>query len=207
MIEIASFPKVRIGNIEVPDIRTFVPDVAPGHKLRALTDITHIVIHHSGDNWPYQDGSTQAPDHIHAIYRYHTATKGWPGIGYHLIVDMWGNRYLTGGAETVRYHVATKNAHTLGICLLGNYQFVLPQTWAWLSLRELIANVRHGLGQVLPVVGHGEIADPAYATECPGRTFPQWRAVIDTAFVPHIVGGDLAATMLNAWIASLGRSQ
>jgi len=84
---------------------------------------------------------------IQGIYRYHTITKGWGDIGYHYIIDYWGNiyegRYGGNGVRGAHAYYDKKcdnfNVGTVGILLMGNYENAqLPETM-YKSLARLVA--------------------------------------------------------------------
>ena len=67
---------------------------------------------------------------IQNIYRYHAVTRGWGDIGYHYIVDYWGNiyegRYGGNGVRGAHTYYDRKcnnfNVGSIGILLMGNYE-------------------------------------------------------------------------------------
>jgi hypothetical protein len=173
-------PTIQIGADQFPDARSVFVDVPPYYQTRPLSDIVFIAIHHSGvcpSSNPISEEHT--PRDLDAIYNQHVEINAWPGIAYHAIVDHWGNTFITGGAETVRYGIAGKNQMTYHICLLGDFRYYQPHPMQISATRRLVAAVQHGLGRAMPVVGHRDLADPGHGTECPGDTWSYWRLLID----------------------------
>ncbi|MBD3282563.1 MAG: hypothetical protein GF387_03065 [Candidatus Portnoybacteria bacterium] len=92
---------------------------------------------------------------IQAIYRYHAVTKNWGDIGYHYIIDYWGNIYegrYGGNGVRAAHTYDTKtcnnfNVETVGIMLMGNYENhpvpeimkkTLSRLIAWISFTNSI---------------------------------------------------------------------
>lgn len=84
---------------------------------------------------------------IQNIYRYHAVTRGWGDIGYHFIIDYWGNvyegRYGGNGVRGAHTYYDRKcnnfNVGSVGILLMGNYEKVEPSEVMYKSLARLIA--------------------------------------------------------------------
>jgi len=110
---------------------------------RKPRDIQFVVVHHSAT--PTSD-TIPALLRIQRIADYHVNHNGWPGIGYHYIVDQAGIVYQVNHQDTVSNHTAGGNLHGLGVCLLGTYTKAPPspvQTAAaarlidWLGWRKV----------------------------------------------------------------------
>jgi N-acetyl-anhydromuramyl-L-alanine amidase AmpD len=110
------------------------------------------------------------------IDRWHRE-RGWQnGFGYHYLIDRDG-RWIEGRPEDmIGAHVAGRNTHSLGICLVGGFgaeandQFgrhFTPQQEA--SLLQLLTALeqRHPNARVR---GHNEVANKA----CPGFVVSDW---------------------------------
>lgn len=127
------------------------------YRTRELSMITRVVIHHSAT--PYYIKPEE-------IARFHVNGRGWPGIGYHYLVDHFGIIYKCWPASTVTYCVAQGNVPSLCVCLIGNFEEDKPTdkqlaAAAWLT-REIVQ--AYGIKDVL---GHREV--PAQFTKCPGK--------------------------------------
>ncbi len=134
----------------------------PKHKTkkynkRELSQVDKITIHHSAT----KQGSPQA------FGRYHVDTNGWPGIGYHLVIDKEGNSFQTNEFDTVSYHVAGHNTSAIGICLVGNFDEERPTEQQLASLERDICEIRELVGKELKVFGHKEFSPKT----CPGKNF------------------------------------
>jgi hypothetical protein len=106
--------------------RTGLPDPKPG---RIATRVRHCIVHHSAGN----NNDTNYLNIVRNIYLLHTEANGWDDIGYNFLIApngmVFGGRDPQGEAEidnTQGAHFCSKNAGTMGICLLGNYDLVAP---------------------------------------------------------------------------------
>jgi len=112
--------------------------------------IDRIIIHdmgcdvkHSGCN----DKKINPITTIQNIYRYHAVTRGWGDIGYHYIIDYWGNiyegRYGGNGVRGAHTYYDRKcdnfNVGSIGVLLMGNYEKTEPSKVMYKSLERLVA--------------------------------------------------------------------
>jgi len=121
---------------------------------RSLDRIRSCVVHHSGNT----SGSPES------FARYHVNTHGWPGIGYHFVIDKDATIYLTQYLDTNSYHTSGNNTAAFGICVIGNYEIEVPKHKVIQALVGLINDVR----LILPpfeVRGHLDYVN----TDCPGK--------------------------------------
>jgi hypothetical protein len=99
-------------------IRTWGPEYAPA--IKAAT------VHHTADSNNYT--ADQVPAIMRSIYRYHTVSRGWGDIGYHVIADkfgrLWEGRYGGLSSTVVGAHVGGFNTGNFGVSMLGNYDVV-----------------------------------------------------------------------------------
>jgi len=98
------------------------------YATRALSAITHIAVHHSAT----KTGSAEA------FARYHVNTSGWPGIGYHFVIEKDGIIKWTNNLQVVSYHVGNSNRKAVGICLTGDFSEQEPTREQWDSLFDLL---------------------------------------------------------------------
>lgn len=124
------------------------------YDKRNLNQIEQIIVHHSGVT-----GQT-AEDYA----RYHVSSKGWPGIGYHYIIEKNGAIVQGNPLDNVSYHVSGQNTKSVGIALSGNFEIEQPTLEQMEALTWLITHVRGELPQALEVYGHKDFG----ATSCPG---------------------------------------
>lgn len=139
------------------------------------TATRHLVVHHAAALYPTPRGQ----DDVASIARYHTGTRGWPGIGYHEVIaeTVTGGplaAYLVSDPGQARAHVFGRNGAAFGICAATNFGDQLPPE-AWIAaLAARLAEARRRWPQA-EIVGHTEIALPDHATSCPGRRWLDWK--------------------------------
>ena len=102
------------------------PDVIPPDSpiywppLSGEYPFEFVTIHHTaGTNNPENPLAT-----VRAVWYFHTITLGWGDIGYHFLIDQFGNVYegRDGGDSTVGGHVFRYNQYNCGISFLGQFQ-------------------------------------------------------------------------------------
>ena len=168
---------VREPQVQIPPpVTAGVPaEWMPPRGLEATRQWKGIVIHHSAGDF----GDAAAFDTEHK-------KRGWDGLGYHFVINNGRNRHskADGLVEVGRRwrqqetgaHCRPKgnrnnywNKHTVGICLVGNFDKARPTARQWQSLLTLVRFLqgRYGI-RANQIKGHGEIM----ATACPGRLFP-----------------------------------
>ena len=132
-------------------------------------DISEVVLHHS---WSPTTTEYRGLATWQAIDRYHREVRGWKGgIGYHVGVGpsnpptIWALRhYGRSGA-----HVLNRNRHTIGVCLIGNYDAEDPTPFLPLTaevVRAICDRFNLGAGAIR---FHREFADKT----CPGLRIHQ----------------------------------
>jgi len=143
------------GMVQIKDITAQLPK-APGksYSSRPLEAIDMIVLHHSatngGDPWAFAD--------------YHIHSNGWPGIGYHFVIQPDGTTYQTNRLSTASYHASGVNNESIGICLTGNFDTGQMPTIQHNALIGLLRNLRLSIGQK-PIYGHNQFSPKT----CPGN--------------------------------------
>jgi N-acetylmuramoyl-L-alanine amidase len=102
--------------------------------------------------------STLAGSTAEAFARFHVQTNGWPGVGYHFIIEP--HNLFKGADGRMRakiiwchnpgvksYHVGNSNKHAIGICVAGDYRTEKLNDATLLSISELhAALVRDKIG-------------------------------------------------------------
>lgn len=139
--------------MEVINMENSLPVGKTKYPKRELHSIQQIVIHHTTN-----DGSLQAQA------KWHVNNNGWPGIGYHFVIDKTGAINRCNSIDTICYNVANQNTKTIGICLIGNFEIKKPTAEQIDSLKWLIESLRGVVGS-LPVYGHLDKGK----TSCPGK--------------------------------------
>jgi len=94
----------------------------------------NIIIHHSATK---DDGLKLE---WKSIKYYHTQIKGWLDIGYHFGVERVDNdyKYLIGRPLSLSgAHTRGKNGNSIGICVVGNFDFYSPNKQQYIMAAEL----------------------------------------------------------------------
>ena len=128
------------------------------YKKRSLTSINKIIIHHSAT----PTGSCEA------FARYHVENNGWPGIGYHYVIDPQGNIYKTQNIGTISYHASGYNPSSIGICLIGDFNNSHPTQEAFDACVSLANELISTYKNICYVLSHKEAGA---TTSCPGKYF------------------------------------
>lgn len=139
------------------------------YSTRSLEDIHTLIIHHTtGDAF----GSTAD------IASYHINGKGWPGIGYHYLIDGAGKIERVNHHETISYHASYHNDDSIGISLKGSFVGdAIPSDDQMAATAWLVEKLK---GELLieNVIGHKETAyaqTPEHGTQCPGDLWHEWK--------------------------------
>jgi hypothetical protein len=93
------------------------------------------VIHHTVT----RDGGTNVAAELRSIYYFHAVTRGWRDIGYHYLVDKYGNIWTgrMGGDHVVGGHAFGWNDGTFGVAAIGDYTVAAPTS----AMQGAISNV------------------------------------------------------------------
>ncbi|GHD08278.1 cell wall-binding repeat-containing protein [Zhihengliuella salsuginis] len=90
------------------------------------------IIHHTAGSNAYE--AWQVPSILRGIQNFHIAKNPtWCDIGYHMLVDKFGNIYEGRGGGVTKARIATHaagwNSDTFGVSVLGDYRYAKP-TWS-----------------------------------------------------------------------------
>lgn len=118
--------------------------------------LNRIILHHSA--LPLSDGPRE-------IQRLHMEEKGFADVGYHYLIDQAGSIYQ-GRAMNVRgAHTYGANYGSVGICLIGNFEEILPNPEQMATLQTLITNLVSQYPGISEIAGHRDLNS---GTLCPG---------------------------------------
>lgn len=173
--------------------------------------VKKIVIHHTAQNMKdlNDDGRIDQFDYrlsVQAIYRFHTVSRGWGDLGYHYLVDPYGNVYegRAGGQNVIGGHVLCQNSNTIGVSLMGNFENIRVPRQQYDGLVQITQQLVEKYkinpqgkssfrGEILPhIVTHGEIGEVTSsligrgATACPGRHMKSMMSRLRTAVAGEI---------------------
>ncbi len=98
------------------------------------------IIHHTAGTNSYT--VSQVPGILRGIQRFHMAKDPtWCDIGYHMLVDKWGNIYEGRGGglgvSRVATHAAGWNSDTFGVSVMGDYTNAKPSSDVVRSLQQI----------------------------------------------------------------------
>ncbi|MGB0386997.1 MAG: N-acetylmuramoyl-L-alanine amidase [Ardenticatenaceae bacterium] len=101
---------------------------------------------------------------VRAIYYYHTVTNGWGDLGYHYLVDQYGNiyqgrygtppdGYVVKGAQALGY-----NWHTMGVAMIGDFTNVPPGERQLNALKKFLSSKadQYKIDPMAPIWLYGE---------------------------------------------------
>lgn len=118
-------------------------------------------------------------ERMRALYQYHTLNRGWGDVGYHFVIDEEGQIYegRAGGSYVIGGHAYCNNIGTVGVALMGNFDFEKPTQEQMHALQWLLDDLAqvydidlassvqfHGKTYASPIVRHGDLV----STACPG---------------------------------------
>lgn len=110
-------------------------------------------------------------ERIRSYWRYHTQTRGWADIGYPVLIDQAGRRFMGAGFSHGAAHSATDlvpdaNQKLMAICfIVGNGE--KPSPAAIKAANDQIDEWRAMFPNLRYFIGHKEV--PGASTACPGR--------------------------------------
>lgn len=160
----------KVTGVTWKDIRSYIHHKGSYYK-RTLASIKKIVIHHSAT----VTGSAEA------YANYHVDTLGWPGIGYHIVVEQDGTVKYCNDLTSISYHVGNANSYCVGICMTGDFSKNKPTAKQWASVYKVIEQLRSYLPNakaVSSIIGHQEC--PGYAWKpCPSLDMDSMRGQVN----------------------------
>ncbi|MFV8395720.1 N-acetylmuramoyl-L-alanine amidase [Corynebacterium hindlerae] len=102
-------------------------------------EVNAITIHHTAGSNNYTEA--QSAGIVRGIYQYHGANLGWCDVGYHSLVDKYGNifegRYGGINKPIMGAHAGGFNENTWAISMMGDYSTVTPSDAQIKSVGEL----------------------------------------------------------------------
>lgn len=123
------------------------------YSSRDMSRVNEITIHHTA--------GYEGPE---AIAHYHVYERGWPGIGYHYVIDQNGRIFQTNYDETKSYHNGTTNTKSIGVALIGNFENHPPTHNQYQAAKELVEQLRSRYPSIQYILPHNHHK----ATACPG---------------------------------------
>lgn len=128
-----------------------------------------IVLHHSLTKMNFAGSNAEG------YARYHVHSLGWPGIGYHFVIEKDGVVKWCHSINVSSYHVGKFNTQAVGICLSGDFRTEQPTSSQKAALVSLVAALKRDLPNYKRTLGHSDY--PGYEKKaCP--VF-DWRAILN----------------------------
>jgi N-acetyl-anhydromuramyl-L-alanine amidase AmpD len=127
------------------------------YRKRNLADILYEAIHHSLTF----SGSPEA------FARYHVNHNGWPGIGYHFVIEEDKDEIVWCWDLDVRAaHVGNSNTYAIGTCLIGDFRTQEPKDHQLQNAANLSMVLIDYLPTIKEIKAHQDF--PGYSwKECP----------------------------------------
>lgn len=101
-------------------------------------NIKKIIVHHTAGAG--KNSGLSSSTIMKNIYYGHAVANGWGDVGYHFIIGYDGKIFegKSGGDFIVGGHVKCANISTIGIALMGNFQYEEPNELQKIALRKLL---------------------------------------------------------------------
>ena len=147
--------------------------------------ISAVVVHHSAI-----DSDAPTVKQVEAISRYHVESNqldpgGGPTIAYHYVIGKRGLVCNPNDDSWHTWHAGNRNGHTLGVCLLGNYEDDYPPGEQVSMFLELFDVLKEKHGQDLKLERHHDSC-PSLAFEAITGTPPDVRPQTMTEVVHEL---------------------
>lgn len=128
--------------------------------------INEIIVHHT---WKPTTEEYTGVATVRSIQRYHIDGRRWRDIGYHMLVGPDGQIFNGRRMDWSGAHTAGRNAHSVGVCFIGNYDESIPQKQPGYDnlVRVLAALVNRFKLTVNDINFHRDYAPKS----CPGLNF------------------------------------
>lgn len=134
-------------------------------RMNHLGRVDRITVHHDGMPPVWLSGRQDVASRIDQIRQAHQG-NGWGDIGYHYIVDPFGQVWEGRPIAYQGAHVKDQNERNLGVLVLGNFEAQQPTSPQVAAVeRFLVMQMRAYRVPVTRVHTHRELA----STLCPGR--------------------------------------
>ncbi len=140
IINLSNISNRRANQVNIVSRSNWGADESIATWAPSYTTVSHVVIHHTVSN----NSSTDWPQVVRGILRFHAVSNQWGDIGYNYLIDPNGIIYegRKGGDNVIGAHAAggaINNAHTVGIAFLGDFTNIEPTGAALSAAAELVA--------------------------------------------------------------------
>ncbi len=86
--------------------------------IEVTREINEVVVHHT---WSPAAGDYRGIATVRGVRRYHMQVRGWSDNGYHVMIGPDGAIFLCRPIERSGAHVSGRNAHTVGVSFIANF--------------------------------------------------------------------------------------
>jgi len=134
-----------------------------------------------------------------AFSNYHVKSNGWPGIGYHFVIEKDGDVVWCNDLGTRSYHVGNSNIFSVGICVVGDFRTQTPTEEQIESLLTLSKSLMEDLNISSDFIkGHSEMKGYTWKS-CPVIDMDDLRDKIKQ----YIIGGEIPIIIENPGVPEL----
>ncbi len=132
-------------------------------ELQVNRPIEEVIIHHT---WRPRASDYRGIPTVAGVRRYHTKVRGWSDNGYHVMIGPNGDIFLCRPLRRPGAHTFGRNAHSIGVAYIGNFDEEDPRRNGLSTGVEVVAVLlwRFGLDEKA-VNFHRDYAQKS----CPGR--------------------------------------
>ena len=86
--------------------------------------VDEVVVHHT---WSPTAAQYRGIETVKGVRRYHMEVRGWSNNGYHVMIGPDGRIFLCRPLSRAGAHVAGRNAHTVGVSFIANFDSEDPR--------------------------------------------------------------------------------
>lgn len=150
----------------------------PKGRTPLNTPVPYIILHHT--DWDECFDFDTCAAMMRKIQDFHQQGRGWNDIGYNFCVGEDGRVYEGRGWDTVGAHAPWYNFHSIGICMMGNFDKKVPNRESINAVFSLIKCTveKAKVMSNYTLYGHRQVRD----TTCPGddlfaeiQSWPHWK--------------------------------
>jgi len=125
---------------------------------KPLAAVLHtIIVHHTAARWRHDPRQVQ---------QWHMTRFGFADVGYHFLIGLWGEVYEGRSLEVRGAHTTGFNTGSIGIVLMGNFEWWPPTAVQLLSLQALTTALTKTYS-LTHLAGHRDFQPGE--TVCPGK--------------------------------------
>lgn len=99
-------------------------------KVQVPRRIDEVVVHHT---WSPTSADYAGIATVRAVRNYHMQVRGWSDNGYHVMIAPTGEVFLCRPLERSGAHTAGRNAYTIGVCFIANFDSEDPQRYGGMA--------------------------------------------------------------------------